>query len=217
MVLLIQSIHQKAIDKNEEDEGNDAALVCKPEAEWKSGSGKCVGVQAVGEENSGAQANCRPDQKKDRHDADIVAPIPLELGGSGRRRWRFWAHVDGYGVAILSEGMSEVNATQRTIKALNSTIHTGRAVSRAEGASFSVLSRKYDYYLRWTLPDQTRAFDRSINVSVSPIGSALATSNLHRPYGFGPNGAVFGVAPPHNEEHCRVVAPPNPAPFGSEI
>jgi hypothetical protein len=114
MVLLIQSIHQKAIDENEEDEGNDAALVCKPESEWKSGSGKCVGVQAVGEENSGAQANCRPDQKKDGHDADIAAPIPLELGGSGRRRWRFRAHVDGYGVAILSEGMSEVNATRRT-------------------------------------------------------------------------------------------------------
>ena len=58
-------------------------------------SGKCVGVQAVGQENSGAQANCRPDQKKDGHDADIAAPIPLELGGSGRRRWRFRAHVDG--------------------------------------------------------------------------------------------------------------------------
>ena len=24
--------------------------------------------------------------------------------------------------------------------------------------------------------------------------------NLHRPYGFGRNGAVFGVAPPHNVE-----------------
>jgi hypothetical protein len=41
--------------------------------------------------------------------------------------------------------------------------------------------------------------------------------NLHRPYGFGRNGTVFGVAPPHNEEHCLVVAPPNPVPLHSEI
>ena len=46
---------------------------------------------------------------------------------------------------------------------------------------------------------------------------ALTTSNLHRPYGFGRNGTVFGVAPPRNEEHWLVVAPPNPAPFPSEI
>ncbi len=33
------------------------------------------------------------------------------------------------------------------------------------------------------------------------VVSALATSNFHRPYGFGRNGTVFGVAPPRNEEH----------------
>ena len=31
-------------------------------------------------------------------------------------------------------------------------------------------------------------------------GFALATSALHRPYGFGRNGTVFGVAPHHNVE-----------------
>ena len=46
---------------------------------------------------------------------------------------------------------------------------------------------------------------------------AFVRGNLHRPYGFGRNGTVFGVAPPHNEEHCLVVAPPNPVPLHSEI
>ena len=81
----------------------------------------------------------------------------------------------------------------------------------------SVLSREYDYYLRWTLPEATKTLGHSMNVTVNPIGSAVATSNFHRPYGFGRNGAVFGVAPPRNEEHWLVVAPPNPAPLGSEI
>ncbi len=48
-------------------------------------------------------------------------------------------------------------------------------------------------------------------------GLAFVRGNLHRPYGFGRNGTVFGVAPPHNEEHWLVVAPPNPVPLHSEI
>ncbi len=38
-------------------------------------------------------------------------------------------------------------------------------------------------------------------VSVSfRYGLAFVRGNLHRPYGFGRNGTVFGVAPPHNVE-----------------
>ena len=46
---------------------------------------------------------------------------------------------------------------------------------------------------------------------------ALTTSNINRLYGFGRNGAVFGVAPSRNDEHWLVVASPNPAPLRSEI
>ncbi len=31
-------------------------------------------------------------------------------------------------------------------------------------------------------------------------GLAFVRGNLHRPFGFGRNGTVFGVAPPHNVE-----------------
>ena len=77
MVLLVNPIHQKAIDEDEEDKRNDAALLRKPEAERKSGSGKCVGVQAVGEENSSPQSGRRPNKEKDDHDTDIATPNTL--------------------------------------------------------------------------------------------------------------------------------------------
>ena len=48
-------------------------------------------------------------------------------------------------------------------------------------------------------------------------GLALVRGNLHRPYGFGRNGTVFGVAPPHNVEALARLAPPNPVPLHSEI
>ena len=48
-------------------------------------------------------------------------------------------------------------------------------------------------------------------------GLAFVRGNLHRLYGFGRNGTVFGVAPLYNEEHYLVVASPNPVPLHSEI
>ena len=59
-------------------------------------------------------------------------------------------------------------------------------------------------------------FESIDKTEYSSIALALATSNLHRPYGFGRNGPVFGVAPHRNEEHWLLVAPPNPAPLRSE-
>ena len=38
---------------------------------------------------------------------------------------------------------------------------------------------------------------RGVSVSFRQ-GLAFVRGNLHRPYGFGRNGTVFGVAPPHN-------------------
>ena len=40
---------------------------------------------------------------------------------------------------------------------------------------------------------------RGVSVSFRQ-GLAFVRGNLHRPYGFGRNGTVFGVAPPHNVE-----------------
>ncbi len=68
-----------------------------------------------------------------------------------------------------------------------------------EHTDASVLPPKYDHYLRWMLPNRTWALNRSIDMGVRPVGSALTTSNLHRPCGFGRNDAVFGVAPCRNE------------------
>jgi len=43
-------------------------------------------------------------------------------------------------------------------------------------------------------------------VSVSFLHASVREGNLHRPYGFGRNGTVFGDAPPQNVEalaRCR--------------
>jgi hypothetical protein len=61
MVLIVQPIHQEAVDEDQEDERNDAALVCKPETERKSGPWKGVSVQAIGEKDSGAESDRSPD------------------------------------------------------------------------------------------------------------------------------------------------------------
>ena len=54
----------------------------------------------------------------------------------------------------------------------------------------------------------------SINQPVcASVVLIITTCNINRPYGFGRNGAVFGVAPSRNEEHWLGVAPPNPTPF----
>lgn len=81
----------------------------------------------------------------------------------------------------------------------------------------NVLSPKDGHYLRWTLPEESWTLDQPTNLEARTTGSSLATSNLHRPYGFGRNGAGFGVAPSRNEEHWLGVAPPNPTPLRSEI
>jgi hypothetical protein len=80
----------------------------------------------------------------------------------------------------------------------------------------SVLSQKYGHYLRWMLPDTGWTLESINEIEHASTVLALATSNFHRPYGFGRNGTVFGVAPLRNEEHWLVVAPPNPAPLRSE-
>jgi hypothetical protein len=66
------------------------------------------------------------------------------------------------------------------------------------------------------LPDTGWTLESINEIEYASTVLALATSNFHRPYGFGRNGTVFGVVPLRNEEHWLVVAPPNPAPLRSE-
>ena len=63
---------------------------------------------------------------------------------------------------------------------------------------FSVLSQKYDYHLRWRFHRETVVGEARC-VSANRHRCALPPRNLHRPKGFGRNGAVFVVAPPRNE------------------
>jgi hypothetical protein len=66
------------------------------------------------------------------------------------------------------------------------------------------------------LPDTGWTLESINEIEHASTVLALATSNFHRPYGFGRNGTVFGVAPLRNVEALARHLP-NPVPLHSEI
>lgn len=74
-MLLIQPIHQHAVNENKHDERRDAALLGEPEAKWITSAGQFVLVQDIGEEYAAAEADCRPDRQQNGHDQYICPPI----------------------------------------------------------------------------------------------------------------------------------------------
>ena len=76
-VLLIQPVHQIDIDKNENDENVDGALLRKPESKFEAAQAEII--QCIGEENAGPVGNQKPNDEQDGQVLQVF--LPVTLGG----------------------------------------------------------------------------------------------------------------------------------------
>ena len=71
-------VHNKSVDKDNDDKAEDTPLLGEPESEWIAGIEKGKLIEAIGEKNATTKTDQCPEQKQNRHDDNIAAPVTVQ-------------------------------------------------------------------------------------------------------------------------------------------